>query len=159
MTASPCRWPHEGRAGAHNYGCCPGLIDWKQNLTGPGTDMTDTAFTTYAAPDPQATEALEQDTTPAPPTITAEAATNADLQEIPVAAIRVDPAFNPRKRFIDEEIAEFAERIRKSGWLSPPLVRPDPYGDGFLLVAGERRLRAIRHLGWTTVQATIKAMD
>src|SRR5690606_301042 len=57
------------------------------------------------------------------------------------------------------DTAEFAERIRASGWLSPPLVRPDPLGDGFLLVAGERRLRAIRHLGWETVQVTVKNMS
>lgn len=117
--------------------------------------MTDTAFTHYDAP---TFEAGEQDTASAP-ALTAELATNADLQEIPVASIRVDAAFNPRKRFVDAEIAEFAERIRATGWLSPPLVRPDPYGDGFMLVAGERRLRAIRHLGWTTVQVTVKAMD
>ncbi len=91
--------------------------------------------------------------------ITAEQATNADTQEIEVASIRVDPAFNPRKRFDDADIAEFAERIHTSGWLSPPLVRPDPYGEGFLLVAGERRLRAIKHLGWTTVQVTVKSMN
>ncbi|MCD9046759.1 PRTRC system ParB family protein [Luteimonas sp. MHLX1A] len=94
-----------------------------------------------------------------PVAVTAEQATNADTQEIPVAMIRIAPEFNPRKKFDDADIAEFAERIRNSGWLSPPLVRPDPYGDGYLLVAGERRMRAIKVLGWTTVQVTVKAMS
>lgn len=89
---------------------------------------------------------------------TAEEATNADMQEIAVSMIRIDPVFNPRKKFNDQDIAEFAERISKSGWLSPPLVRPDPYGDGYLLVAGERRMRAVKLLGWQSVQATVKVM-
>lgn len=90
--------------------------------------------------------------------ITAEEATNAEVKEISVAMIRVDSSFNPRKHFEDADIAAFAQRIRESGWLSPPLVRPDPYGEGYLLVAGERRFRAINLLGWTTVQVTIKVM-
>lgn len=82
-----------------------------------------------------------------------------DLTYVPRASIRVSADFNPRKVFSDKETAEFAERIRNSGWCSPLLVRPDPSGDGYLLVAGERRFRAISALGWEEVPVTIKHLD
>lgn len=82
-----------------------------------------------------------------------------DLTYIPRASIRVSAEFNPRKVFSDKETAEFAERIRNSGWCSPLLVRPAPSGDGYLLVAGERRFRAISALGWDEVPVTIKHLD
>lgn len=114
--------------------------------------MTDAAVSAFDA-------TAAESSTPYESGLTANAATNADTQEIRVDQIRVDAAFNPRKKFDEADTAEFAERIRASGWLSPPLVRPDPLGEGFLLVAGERRLRAIRHLGWETVQVTVKSMS
>jgi len=102
--------------------------------------MTDAAVSSFGA-------TAAESSTPYEPGLTANAAANAVTQKIRVDQIRVDAAFNPRKKFDEADTAEFAERIRASGWLSPPLVRPDPLGEGFLLVAGERRLRAIRHLG------------
>ena len=82
-----------------------------------------------------------------------------DLQHVAVSAIRVAPEFNPRRTFSDQETREFAERINSSGWVSPLLIRPDPDGDGYLLVAGERRFRAVTYLGWEQVPVTIKQMD
>ena len=50
-----------------------------------------------------------------------------------------------RRVFDDDKISELAESIRSSkGLLNPITVRPD--GDEYLLVAGERRLRAIKTL-------------
>jgi len=84
---------------------------------------------------------------------------NPALNYIATDRIRVDPAFNPRKKFTDEETSAFAERISHSGWVSPLLVRPDPANpEGLLLVAGERRLRAVRHLGWKEVPAEVREM-
>lgn len=82
-----------------------------------------------------------------------------DLVYLSPTVIRVAPEFNPRKVFKDSEIAEFAERLRKSKWISALLVRPDPDGDGYLLVAGERRLRASLLLKLDLVPVTIKEMD
>lgn len=81
-----------------------------------------------------------------------------DLDYVPLSKIRVLPEFNPRKRFNDQDTIDFADRIARSGWLSPLLVRPDGEG-GYILVAGERRFRAVSHLGWTYVPATIREMD
>lgn len=53
--------------------------------------------------------------------------------------------FQPRRHFNDEQIAELADSIRESGLMQPLIVRQ--VNGKFELIAGERRLRAIRSLG------------
>jgi ParB family transcriptional regulator, chromosome partitioning protein len=43
--------------------------------------------------------------------------------------------------------------------LQPITVRPAPKGDGYELIAGERRFRAITALGWKDVPAVISTID
>ena len=76
---------------------------------------------------------------------------------LPLARINVVKDFNPRTAIGD--IDELEKSIRKSGLLSPLVVRPSSDGKSFDLVAGERRLRAIKSLGkpWTeNVAVTIR---
>lgn len=47
-------------------------------------------------------------------------------------------------------IEELAEDIAENGLINPPVVAPD-----FRLIAGERRLRACRHLGWRQVEVRV----
>ena len=47
----------------------------------------------------------------------------------------------PRKNFDDETISALADSIKQHGILQPLLVRP--YGNGYQIVAGERRWREI----------------
>jgi ParB family chromosome partitioning protein len=61
------------------------------------------------------------------------------LQELPIAAIRPNP-YQPRDRFDEEGLGALADSIREVGLLQPVLVRPA--GDGYELIAGERRWRA-----------------
>jgi ParB family chromosome partitioning protein len=61
------------------------------------------------------------------------------IQTIEVARIRPNPA-QPRKHFDQESLAELADSLGRHGVLQPILVRPA--GDGFEIVAGERRWRA-----------------
>lgn len=68
--------------------------------------------------------------------------------ELPVAEIQVDPD-QPRKSFDPDELAELADSIRRLGVLQPLLVRPGEHG--WVLVAGERRLRAASLAGLATV--------
>ncbi len=56
---------------------------------------------------------------------------------------------NPRKDFRDEELAELAESIRSKGLVQPIIVRPS--GNGYEIVAGERRWRAAQKAGLHTV--------
>ena len=59
--------------------------------------------------------------------------------EIPIKDIRPNP-FQPRKAFDEEALFELAESIKNDGLLQPVVVTEDI--DGYVLIAGERRLRA-----------------
>ena len=73
-----------------------------------------------------------------------------------VSAISPNP-MQPRRDFPAEELSELAESIRDNGLLQPLVVRPRPGHPGrFELVAGERRLRAVRSLGWEDVPVVLR---
>jgi len=78
------------------------------------------------------------------------------LLEIAVAAIRPNP-YQPRAQFNEESLAELADSMREVGLLQPVLVRPA--GDGYELIAGERRWRAARRLGMQTIPALVRTTD
>ncbi len=78
------------------------------------------------------------------------------LQELPIAAIRPNP-YQPRDRFDEEGLGALADSIREVGLLQPVLVRPA--GDGFELIAGERRWRAARRAGLQVIPAIVRATD
>ena len=93
------------------------------------------ASATPTAPAPAAAPAA-----PAP-----AAAPNAlAVTELPVASIVPNP-HQPRKEFDEAAVKELAESIRSEGLLQPIVVRK--VKGGYELIAGERRLRAFRHLG------------
>lgn len=66
----------------------------------------------------------------------------------------VQAAFQPRKTFEPEALAELAQSIRDKGVLQPLLVRPR--GEGFEIVAGERRWRAAQLAGLNEVPVVIR---
>jgi len=63
----------------------------------------------------------------------------------------------PRKTFYEHTIDELAASIQANGILQPLVVKPD--GDGFQLIAGERRLRAAKKIGLKEVPVIIKDVD
>lgn len=63
----------------------------------------------------------------------------------------------PRKDFDDESLQELANSVREHGVLQPILVRP--INDGYQIVAGERRWRAARLAGLTSVPVNIREMS
>jgi len=79
--------------------------------------------------------------------------TGPGLQELPIAAIRPNP-YQPRDRFDEEALGALADSIREVGLLQPVLVRPA--GDGFELIAGERRWRAARRAGLQVIPALVR---
>lgn len=60
----------------------------------------------------------------------------------------------PRKTFNEESLAELADSIRAQGILQPILVERS--GEGFAIVAGERRFRAAQKAGLSEVPVVIK---
>ncbi|MDQ3022788.1 MAG: ParB/RepB/Spo0J family partition protein [bacterium] len=79
------------------------------------------------------------------------------VQEIAVALIDPNP-LQPRVEFDPEELAELAASIMAQGLLQPVTVRRAANGR-FELIAGERRLRATRDLGQTTIHAIVREVD
>ncbi|MFM7242461.1 MAG: ParB/RepB/Spo0J family partition protein [Opitutia bacterium] len=83
--------------------------------------------------------------TPVAPAPAPAAAPNAlAVTELPVASIVPNP-HQPRKEFDETAVKELAESIRSEGLLQPIVVRK--VKGGYELIAGERRLRAFKHLG------------
>jgi ParB family chromosome partitioning protein len=78
------------------------------------------------------------------------------LTEIAVAEISPNPN-QPRVHFDEESLGELADSIAQLGLLQPILVRRVP--DGYQLIAGERRWRAARRAGLTTVPAVVRVSD
>ena len=64
--------------------------------------------------------------------------------------------FQPRREFDESAICELAESIRRYGLLAPLVVRRNASG-GYELIAGERRLRALKKLGRTHADAIVTA--
>jgi ParB family transcriptional regulator, chromosome partitioning protein len=78
------------------------------------------------------------------------------LREIAVADIRPNH-YQPRKEFSAEELKELTDSIRTAGLLQPIAVRS--VKDGYELVAGERRFRAVKSLCWPTIPAIVRDYD
>lgn len=74
------------------------------------------------------------------------------VQYIPLGRIRPNPQ-QPRRSFDEEGLAELAASIRSCGILQPLTVRRA--GEGYELVAGERRLRAARIAGLREVPCLV----
>jgi ParB family transcriptional regulator, chromosome partitioning protein len=85
-----------------------------------------------------------------------------ELRSIPVARIAANP-FQPRREFDPTELGRLAASIGEEGLLQPLVVRPAgpgaPEGAAWELVAGERRWRAVRQLGWSEVPVVVKQVD
>ncbi len=79
-----------------------------------------------------------------------------NLFQVAAHEIRSNP-LQPRKVFKEEEINELAASIRERGILQPLLVSRD--GSGYVLIAGERRLRAALKAGIDRVPVILKDVD
>lgn len=63
----------------------------------------------------------------------------------------------PRKNFRPDELEELAQSIKENGVLQPLLVRK--HGEGYEIIAGERRYQASKIAGITEVPVIIKDVD
>ena len=78
-----------------------------------------------------------------------------EIQHVPLTKIVRNPA-QPRTQFAPASIQELAASIRERGVLQPVLLRPS--GEGFQLVAGERRFLAAREAGFNSIPAIIRPL-
>ena len=91
--------------------------------------------------------------TSAPP---AEALSRGGPREIEIGRIRPNP-HQPRTHFDETAIDELADSIAERGVLQPILLRAS--GDGFEIVAGERRWRAAQRAGLHAIPAIVREID
>jgi ParB family chromosome partitioning protein len=78
------------------------------------------------------------------------------VREVDIARIRPNPN-QPRVQFDEAGIAELADSIAQRGVLQPILLRPE--GDGFQIIAGERRWRAAQRARLHTIPAIVREAD
>jgi len=85
--------------------------------------------------------------------LSAEPAMAGDSLELDINQIDSNPE-QPRTRFDQASLEKLAQSIRENGIVQPVLVRRR--GGRFELVAGERRWRAARDAGLTTIPAVVR---
>lgn len=79
-----------------------------------------------------------------------------EVKQIPVHEIVASP-YQPRTIFDDERIDELCQTIKTHGVIQPIVIR---IRNGiYELIAGERRLRAVRKLGLDTIPAIIREFN
>ncbi|MGG1597088.1 MULTISPECIES: nucleoid occlusion protein [Paenibacillus] len=83
----------------------------------------------------------------------ADKASTSEVKNVPVHEIVPSP-YQPRTIFDDERIEELCQTIKTHGVIQPIVVRMR--NNMFELIAGERRLRAVRKLGLETIPAIIR---
>jgi ParB family chromosome partitioning protein len=82
---------------------------------------------------------------------------NEQVKKVPIDSI-IPNRFQPRAIFDDEKIEELARTIHMHGIIQPIVVR-EYETDTFELIAGERRWRAMKKLGWDLAPVIIKNLN
>ncbi|MEM7199898.1 MAG: ParB/RepB/Spo0J family partition protein [Planctomycetota bacterium] len=80
-------------------------------------------------------------------------ATDEGVLQVEVSSLAPNP-HQPRRHFDPEELASLARSIRATGILQPILVRPA--GEGYEIIAGERRWRAAQEAGLERIPALVR---
>lgn len=85
-------------------------------------------------------------------------ASDSSLQSLSIDAIAPNPG-QPREYFSPESLTDLAASIREKGILQPILVRPANQPGTYQIIAGERRWRAAKLAGLTTIPVQIRELD
>ncbi|NQU95702.1 MAG: ParB/RepB/Spo0J family partition protein [Candidatus Omnitrophica bacterium] len=86
----------------------------------------------------------------------ADSVTSEKIGKIKVNAIKPN-RLQPRKKFNPEKLKELKDSIKEKGVIQPIIVRPAE--DGYELIAGERRFRAVKELGYEEIPTIIKEVS
>jgi ParB family transcriptional regulator, chromosome partitioning protein len=79
-----------------------------------------------------------------------------DIRALPLGRLQPN-RLQPRRDFDDEALGELAESIRRQGLVQPIVVTPA--GEGYTIVAGERRWRAAQLAGLTEVPVVVREVE
>ncbi len=83
-----------------------------------------------------------------------ETASKEEIVEIPLEELRANP-YQPRKTFDDAALKELSDSIKEHGVFQPIIVKKSV--KGYEIIAGERRVRASKLAGLSTIPAIIRA--
>lgn len=77
--------------------------------------------------------------------------------EIPIQQIKVADFGH---RTVEENLTALTESIQRHGLLHFPTVVPDPNNkNGYILIAGRKRLAAVKELGWDRISCHVRSLD
>ena len=79
------------------------------------------------------------------------------VSHLPLDQIEPNP-FQPRSEFKKEELEDLAQSIREQGIIQPITVRKLGY-DRYQIISGERRFRASKQAGMTTIPAYVRVAN
>ena len=115
----------------------------------------------HSAPVPETPPAHKPIRVPLEPEVDPRAPQEPGPQEVPVDRIASNP-YQPRRDFDSEQLAELTASVRAHGILQPLLVAPkgdNPVDSPYVLIAGERRLRAAKLAALTSVPCVVRQAD
>ncbi|UCD54668.1 MAG: ParB/RepB/Spo0J family partition protein [Candidatus Omnitrophota bacterium] len=78
------------------------------------------------------------------------------VDKIKISSIKPNK-LQPRKKFNSEKLKELKDSIKEKGVIQPVIVRPNE--DGYELIAGERRFRAVKELGYDEIPVIVKEVS
>jgi ParB family chromosome partitioning protein len=117
----------------------------------PPDGQEDFAYNENATPGAEIPDPLEADTGALPGT----GAAKDGVIVVPLDRIAANPS-QPRKDFAEDGMKELTDSIREHGIISPPIV--EETGDGaYMIVMGERRIRAARAAGLTEAPVLVRS--
>ena len=88
-----------------------------------------------------------------------QAARAGKLRDLPIDLVDPDPN-QPRKTIDEEPMEDLIRTVKAQGIIQPPVVRPHPAVAGrFMIVTGERRWRAAKAAGQTTIEVKVEQWD
>src|SRR6476620_6489321 len=79
------------------------------------------------------------------------------IVELDIDSIEINP-FQPRSNFNEDTLQELSNSIKQLGVIQPITVRKSEYNK-YQLISGERRLRASKLAGLTTIPSYIRIAD
>ena len=85
-----------------------------------------------------------------------ETASKEEIIDVDISELRVNP-YQPRKVFNKEALEELASSIKAHGVFQPIIIKKSI--KGYEIIAGERRVRASKLAGLTSVPAIIRDLD
>lgn len=86
--------------------------------------------------------------------------TNTGEKSVSVRLEQLHPFENHPFRVVeDDALKQLAQSIKENGVLTPCIVRPSPYGDGYEILSGHRRVAACRLIGRKTIPVIVRELD